>query len=137
MVRWYRVMCQFRQIFNVSKWPFLCFYTQFDIYIQEMEEQLRAQFIQADGSVIPFYSKSNQTELTEKKIELTRLIEIGNDQGFISDSDAKEMTPNGKAARLYGQPKVHKPIPEGKNIPPMPTHMQPIWGKFRICFKIY
>ena len=43
---------------------------------------------------------------------------MGNNQGFISDSDAKEMTPNGKAARLYGQPKVHKTIPEGKRIPP-------------------
>ena len=43
---------------------------------------------------------------------------MGNDQGFISDSDAKEMAPNGKAARLYGQPKVHKTIPEGKRIPP-------------------
>ena len=28
------------------------------------------------------------------------------------------MAPNGKAARLYGQPKVHKSIPEGKRIPP-------------------
>ena len=27
------------------------------------------------------------------------------------DSDAKEIAPNGRAARLYGQPKVHKPIP--------------------------
>ena len=52
------------------------------------------------------------------QIELERLIEMGNNQGFISDSDAKEMAPNGKAARLYGQPKVHKSIPEGKRIPP-------------------
>ena len=51
------------------------------------------------------------------QIELERLIEMGNNQGFISDSDVKEMAPNGKAARLYGQPKVHKPIPEGKRIP--------------------
>ena len=86
-------------------------------YIQEMEEQLRAQFRQADGSKVPFYRKSSENELKEKKIELERLIEMGNNQGFISDSDAKEMAPNGKAARLYGQPKVHKSIPEGKGIP--------------------
>ena len=86
-------------------------------YIQEMEEQLRAQFTQAEGSKVPFYRRSSENELKDQKIELARLIEMGNDQGFISDSDAKEMAPNGKAARLYGQPKVHKTIPEGKRIP--------------------
>ena len=92
-------------------------------YIQEMEGQLKAQFQQTDGSMVPFYSKSNANELAQKKTELTRLIEMGNNQGFISDSDAKEMTPNGKAARLYDQPKVHKTIPEGKRIPPLPPNM--------------
>ena len=37
----------------------------------------------------------------------------------ISDSDAKEMSPSGKPSRLYGNPKVHKPIAAGKNIPPL------------------
>ena len=32
VVRRYSIMCQFRQIFNASKWTFWCFYIKFDIW---------------------------------------------------------------------------------------------------------
>ena len=39
-------------------------------------------------------------------------------RNLISEADKVTMQPSGKPNRLYGLPKVHKGIAEGKNIPP-------------------
>ena len=84
-------------------------------YVQELESQLKATFKKADGSTVPFYVKSNESELDKQKTELQKLIDLGNSQGFISDNDAKTMSPSGKAVRLYVQPKCHKEMKEKMN----------------------
>ena len=86
-------------------------------YVQELESQLKATFKKADGSTVPFYVKSNESELDKQKTELQKLIDLGNSQGFISDNDAKTMSPSGKAVRLYVQPKCHKEMRENQKIP--------------------
>ena len=96
----------------------ICIMNQED-YLHEMHSQLQANFTQPDGSVVPFYEKSSESELAKQKTEVTNLIHTGNLQGFISDSDAKEMAPSGKPGRIYGNPKTHKAIPEGKKLPPL------------------
>ena len=80
-------------------------------------EQLKAKIVLPDGSETPFYERSNQQDMAKQKGQVSRLVTAGNANGFISDSDCKLMTPdsNNKAARLYGNPKIHKKIPEGKN----------------------
>ena len=87
-------------------------------YLNEMNKQLSATFEQPDGSVVPFYKKSNKGELDQQKKEIEALIETGNLNGYITDNDARTMAPSGRGGRLYGQPKVHKPIQGDSKIPP-------------------
>ena len=86
-------------------------------YIAEMESQLNAKF--KDGNQeLPYYIRSSEKDLKIQQKEITKLIEVGAKKGYISESDAKAMAPSGHPGRLYGQPKVHKPIQPGKKIPP-------------------
>ena len=42
-------------------------------YVQELESQLKATFKKADGSTVPFYVKSNESELDKQKSELQKI----------------------------------------------------------------
>ena len=86
-------------------------------YISEMEDQLQVQFKQADGSKVPFYKKSNENELKETKTQLARLIEVGNKEGFISDSDAKEWPLMVKQQGFMGNPKSTNPSQRVRGYP--------------------
>ena len=94
----------------------ICIMNQPD-YINEMDSQLKATFKKEDGTEIPFYEKASERDLATQKGEITRLIEAGRSNSFISESDSKLMVPSGKPGRMYGLPKIHKTIPEGKRIP--------------------
>ena len=87
-------------------------------YINELNAQLQATFKQGD-SEIPFYAKAQESELRQQQSEIKNLIDNGHVNQFISDSDKRAMQPSGTAGRLYGLPKCHKKIPEGKSIPPL------------------
>ena len=54
----------------------------------------------------------------QSKTKIVNLINHGTQQNIISESDAKTMEPNGKPGKLYGIPKLHKGIQEGKRLPP-------------------
>ena len=87
-------------------------------YCKEMSSQLQATFIDENKKVHKFYSKSNEENLQKQKTVVNIVIKQGVEYGFISDDDRKYMEPKGKGGRLYGLPKLHKGIPEGKRIPP-------------------
>ena len=89
-----------------------------DDYIIEMETQLRATFKNEDGTESKFYIPVKENVLNKKKKEISNLIKYGLEQNIISQSDSKIMEPNGIPGRLYGIPKLHKGIKEGKRIPP-------------------
>ena len=65
-----------------------------------------------------FYVEVEQKALLEQKKNIEKLIEKGFQLNIISESDKNFMKPSGKSNRLYGLPKVHKGIKEGRNIPP-------------------
>ena len=89
-----------------------------DDYIMEMESQLKATFKNPNKTISQFYIPTKEDSLKRIKMEILRLIQSGVDQNIISKSDAKTMEPNGKPGKLYGVPKLHKGIPEGKQLPP-------------------
>ena len=57
--------------------------------------------------------------MKKQQEDITKLIKVGQENEWITESDAKAMMPPGEkgAGRLYGLPKIHKGIPVGKNIP--------------------
>ena len=89
-----------------------------DDYIAEMDSQLTAVFENPDGTQSQFYALVTEDSLSKKKTEILSLIKNGVENKIISESDAKIMQPNGKPGKLYGIPKLHKGIPEGKRLPP-------------------
>ena len=89
-----------------------------DDYVLEMDDQLKAIFIHSDGTTSPFYERTTQKILEKMKQSMSTLIQTGVSQNMVSGSDAKKMEPNGKPAKLYGNPKMHKPIKENRRIPP-------------------
>ena len=56
--------------------------------------------------------------LQDQVKRINDLIEAGHINGFISDSDKVAMKPENKPGRMYGNPKCHKGVEEGKKIPP-------------------
>ena len=84
----------------------------------EMENQLRTNFKNIDGAESKFYIPVKENVLQKKKKEISNLIKHGLEKNIISQSDSKIMEPNGVPGRLYGIPKLHKGIEEGKRIPP-------------------
>ena len=87
-------------------------------YVLEMDDQLKAIFTHPDGTTSPFYERTTQKNLEKMKQNMFILIQTGVSQNIVSGSDAKKMEPNGKPAKLYGNPKMHKPIKENRRIPP-------------------
>ena len=87
-------------------------------YVLEMDDQLKAIFTHPDGTTSPFYERTTQKNLEKMKQSMSILIQTGVSQNIISGSDAKIMEPNGKPAKLYGNPKMHKKIKENRKIPP-------------------
>ena len=88
-------------------------------YINKMSNQLSTKFTHEDGTTSPFYEKVDIKSLEEQKKSVIQLIEKGYHQNLISKEDKDVMYPTGKPNRLYGLPKVHKGIKEGKKIPPL------------------
>ena len=86
-------------------------------YCEEMYSQLQATFIDEDKKVHKFYSKTDQENLQKQKTTINIVTKQGVECGFISEDDKKYMEPSGKGGKLYGLPKMHKGIPEGKRIP--------------------
>ena len=72
-----------------------------------------------NGVSKPFYVPASESDLKAQSKRIERLVDFGHKNGFISDSDARAMQPTGRPGRLYGLPKVHKGIKEGKKIPPL------------------
>ena len=86
-------------------------------YINEMESQLKSTFKNSDGTESPFYVPVKEKSLQNKKQEIQKLINIGLAKKYISESDAEIMEPNAQPGKMYGIPKLHKDIQEGKRIP--------------------
>ena len=86
--------------------------------IKEMSDQLKAKFRCEDGTLLPYYEKSDTKSLEVQKKLVAQILEKGYQQNLISKTDKNIMQPSGKPNRLYGLPKVHKGIKEGKKIPP-------------------
>ena len=86
-------------------------------YCAEMYSQLHATFKDEDNKIHKFYSKSDQENLQKQKSTINIVTKQGVEYGFISENDKKYMEPSGKGGKLYGLPKMHKGIPEGKRIP--------------------
>ena len=89
----------------------------FDDYLDEMSNELKAKFTHEDNTTSFFYEKSDAKSLELQKKSVIHLIEKGIHQNLISKKDRSIMQPSGKPNRLYGLPKVHKGVKEGKNIP--------------------
>ena len=64
------------------------------------------------------YVRCADKELKNQWDRIKKVVEEGQQQGFISESDAKVMIPEKPVpGRLYGLAKDHKPVPPGSNIP--------------------
>ena len=87
-------------------------------YLDEMSSQLKAKFTHENGSSSHYYEKTDMKSLDIQKKSVIQIIEKGVQLNLISKADKNIMLPSGKPNRLYGLPKVHKGIKEGKNIPP-------------------
>ena len=85
-----------------------------DDYIDEINSQLSAVFKNQDNTESNFYIQVTTDVLDKKKRAISDLIHSGVPTSIISKSDAQVMEPNGKPGRLYGIPKIHKKIQEGK-----------------------
>ena len=87
-------------------------------YLDEMSSQLKAKFTHENGSSSNYYEKTDIKALEMQKKCVIQVIEKGVQLNLISKADKSVMLPSGNPNRLYGLPKVHKGIKEGKNIPP-------------------
>ena len=104
------------QIKEADKGGGVCIMNSSD-YVQEMQGQLQAVFKDQDGSETSFYVPAKQKDLDTQKKLIIDVIQSGVDLDLISKNDQKIMDPSGKPGRLYGLPKIHKGIKEGKRIP--------------------
>ena len=83
-----------------------------------MKQEMNSQLLAKSNTGVPFYEPSSEKELKEQTKRIEEIIEVGHTNDFISDQDLKAMKPSGKSGRLYGNPKCHKGIKEGRVIPP-------------------
>ena len=87
-------------------------------YLDEMSSQLKAKFTHENGSSSNYYEKTDIKALEMQKKCVIQVVEKGVQLNLISKADKSVMLPSGNPNRLYGLPKNHKGIKEGKNIPP-------------------
>ena len=88
-------------------------------YVKSLEKQLKSVHTEKDGTLCPFYSKSNEQEAREIQRKVSHLICEGVTKGYISKQDGRYMEPSRTPGRLYGLPKCHKQIKEGEKLPPL------------------
>ena len=92
----------------------------FAAYEQAMQEKLAQKFTDANGEEEWKYPKATKQQLTREFKILKALVEEGKEKGFIGEKDAAVAMPDEPTpARLYGNPKVHKPAREDLGIPPL------------------
>ena len=92
----------------------------FKAYDNAMRAKLSETYTDENRNLAPKYQKTTKGELKKEHRLFKALIEKGREAGFISDEDAAlAMPPEPTPSRLYGNPKVHKPIIEGTGIPPL------------------
>ena len=92
----------------------------FAAYDQAMKEKLRQTFVDTNGNEVLKYPKASKQQLTREYKRIKDLVEEGREKGFVSEKDAAVAMPSEPTpARLYGNPKVHKPIREDLGIPPL------------------
>ena len=92
----------------------------FAAYEAAMKEKLNQTFEDENGQVQLKYPPATKQQLKKEWRLIKELVEEGVREGFVGEKDGavavpKEPTP----ARLYGNPKVHKPIREDIGIPPL------------------
>ena len=92
----------------------------FEAYDVAMKEKLAQTFQDENGDNQLKYPPASKHQLKEEYKLLKELVEEGVREGFVGEKDGavampREPTP----ARLYGNPKVHKPIREDLGIPPL------------------
>ena len=89
-------------------------------YIHEMkQEHLDMMHTDEAGEQHPYYVSASMSEVKVLQEAIKTELDKALDLKYISKSDHKAMQPSEKVGRLYGQPKVHKAIPDGKKLPPM------------------
>ena len=93
-----------------------------DDYIDEINSQLNANFKKQSKKESNFYVQVTTNTLDKRKKAISNLLHSGASTSIISKSDIQVMEPNGKPGRLYGIPKIHKNIQEGKRLPPLRPH---------------
>ena len=92
----------------------------FEAYDQAMREKLAQKFTDANGNEGLKYPKASKQQLAREFRLLKSLVEEGREKGWIGDKDAAIAMPSEPTpARLYGNPKVHKPTREDLGIPPL------------------
>ena len=92
----------------------------FAAYDAALREKLTQTFVNADGIEQPKYPPATKQQLKAEWRLLKSLVEEGVREGYIGEKDGKVAMPREPtAARLYGNPKVHKPIREDLGIPPL------------------
>ena len=92
----------------------------FDAYNRAMKEKLEETFKDQEGNLQPKYVVSSKAELKREWKRIAELVEEGRRKGFVGEKDAEVAnSPEPTPCRLYGNPKVHKPVREDLKIPPL------------------
>ena len=92
----------------------------FKAYDDTMREKLQETFTGADGNLQPKYPRSSKAALKREWKRIDQLVGEGVRRGWVNEKDGKVAMPSEpKAGRLYGNPKVHKPVRADTGIPPL------------------
>ena len=92
----------------------------FAAYDAAMREKLAQTFQGENGEIQQKYPPASSQQLKQEWRRLKALVEEGVREGFVNEKDGKVAMPKEPTpARLYGNPKVHKPIREDIGIPPL------------------
>ena len=92
----------------------------FEAYDKAMKEKLSETFVDENGVEQLKYPPATKQQLKDEWRHLKALVDEGVREGYVGEKDGavampKEPTP----ARLYGNPKVHKPVRADIGIPPL------------------
>ena len=92
----------------------------FAAYDAAMKEKLAQTFKDENGNDQQKYPKATKQQLAKEYRRLKELVAEGKREGFVGEKDAAvAIPPKPTAARLYGNPKVHKAAREDLGIPPL------------------
>ena len=97
-------------------WGILPFKAYNDAILTKLEEKC----LDAEGREQPKYPRSSPQQLKREYAIVKSLVDEGRRKGFVGEKDAENaMPPKPTPARLYGNPKTHKAIQPGSEIPPL------------------